>query len=628
MKKLGIIFAAIFSVLCFTSTAFADSSDHVIKEWHSDVYYRADNVVEHAETITVDFLQPKRGIFRAIPSTVKANRIVDGQEKTFTYKVKIKDIEVSGAPLKEDYDNGFLILRLGDKDRKITGEVTYEISFTYDIGDDRVDTYDDIFYTLLGADNEAVVENFSFNVSYEKPLPQGTEQILYTGAYGSTQTSENLVFEASENGIAGYTTSPVYPGEAVTLYARLPEGYFVNERAFNPDFSYILLAITVILGLITIIYALLKRRTPPVVTVEFTAPDGISSAEVGYIIDNMAEDKDVLSLIIWFADKGYITIEGEEDAMVLHKVKDLPKNSPHYMQTFFNGIFGEEKTFELASADKNLYNAISGAKMQLSSEFTGERKLFSSAGTAFALLMPVIFAILHTVCNITATYGISEIGIVSFVISGVLLLVAGILTFVAMQNWLFASMGKKALFVVSIGACLSFGLGATVLGSVALLVDFKFFAIVSYAISAIVCLMASRVAMPTKYCTQVSGKLLGLKNFIEKAELERIKLLAKDDPSYFYSVLPYAYVFGLTDVWAKQFESLSVPPPTWYYGSSHSPMFSAYWLTRSLDKSYTNMIQTVATEQMQSGGNGGTSFGSGGGGFSGGGFGGGGSGSW
>ena len=43
-----------------------------------------------------------------------------------------------------------------------------------------------------------------------------------------------------------------------------------------------------------------------------------------------------------------------------------------------------------------------------------------------------------------------------------------------------------------------------------------------------------------------------------------------DDPDrvvlYFYFILPYAYVFGLTDKWAKNFERLSPQTPEWNDG--------------------------------------------------------------
>ena len=49
------------------------------------------------------------------------------------------------------------------------------------------------------------------------------------------------------------------------------------------------------------------------------------------------------------------------------------------------------------------------------------------------------------------------------------------------------------------------------------------------------------------------GASLDRKRFIETAEADRIKTMVKDDPASFYHILPYAYVLGVTDGWAKRF---------------------------------------------------------------------------
>jgi Predicted membrane protein (DUF2207). len=54
------------------------------------------------------------------------------------------------------------------------------------------------------------------------------------------------------------------------------------------------------------------------------------------------------------------------------------------------------------------------------------------------------------------------------------------------------------------------------------------------------------------------GQVLGFKNFIEKAEQDRILTLVNENPQYFFNILPYAYVLGVTDKWAKNFESIAI----------------------------------------------------------------------
>jgi uncharacterized membrane protein len=121
------------------------------------------------------------------------------------------------------------------------------------------------------------------------------------------------------------------------------------------------------------------------------------------------------------------------------------------------------------------------------------------------------------------------------------------------------------------------------------------------------------------------GKILGLKRFIEVAEKDRLEMMVKDDPTYFYKILPYAYVLNVSDVWSKKFESIAIEQPSWYSGPNTH--FNAFIFMHSFNQTLNHMNQ-VMTSIPQRSGTGGGGFGGGGGGFSGGGFGGGGGGSW
>ena len=70
----------------------------------------------------------------------------------------------------------------------------------------------------------------------------------------------------------------------------------------------------------------------------------------------------------------------------------------------------------------------------------------------------------------------------------------------------------------------------------------------------------------TKYSEEGSkakGLTLGFKNFIKLCEVDQIKAFAEENPSYYFEVLPYAYVFDLTDVWIKKFETMNLNMPDW-----------------------------------------------------------------
>lgn len=124
----------------------------------------------------------------------------------------------------------------------------------------------------------------------------------------------------------------------------------------------------------------------------------------------------------------------------------------------------------------------------------------------------------------------------------------------------------------------------------------------------------------TPYGIQMLGKLLGFKNFLAVAEKSRIEQLVDQNPTYFYDVLPYAYVLGVTDKWSEKFEGIAMQPPEWYRSGYNRGAFSPHLFQHSLFLSLGEMGNYMTSQPSSKGGRGG--------GFSGGGFGGGGGGSW
>lgn len=43
--------------------------------------------------------------------------------------------------------------------------------------------------------------------------------------------------------------------------------------------------------------------------------------------------------------------------------------------------------------------------------------------------------------------------------------------------------------------------------------------------------------------------------FLETAEKEKLEQLVFEDPKYFYNILPYAYVLGVSDKWIKSLKA-------------------------------------------------------------------------
>ena len=134
-------------------------------------------------------------------------------------------------------------------------------------------------------------------------------------------------------------------------------------------------------------------------------------------------------------------------------------------------------------------------------------------------------------------------------------------------------------------------------------------------------------AMPkrTKYGNEMLGRIKGFKDFLETAEKEKLEAMVLKYPTYFYDILPYTYVLGVSDKWISKFESIAMQAPDWYDSPNG---FDSINFGRFIDNTMTSASRAMTSRPSSSSGGGSSSGGFSGGGFSGGGSGGGGGGSW
>jgi hypothetical protein len=112
---------------------------------------------------------------------------------------------------------------------------------------------------------------------------------------------------------------------------------------------------------------------------------------------------------------------------------------------------------------------------------------------------------------------------------------------------------------------------------------------------------------------------LGLEEFLDRVESDRFARIVKT-PALFEKFLPFAMALGVERNWAKAFEGIYTSQPDWYIGTQYGA-FGPRVFAASLADLSTTAGSAMTSAPRSSGGSG-----AGGGGFSGGGFGGGGGG--
>ena len=552
----------------YVTSFFAPLYAEEIQDFYVEMLIREDGSISVQEDIEYDFgSEHKHGIMREIP---------------YKYQIGIKNYNLrmhpnratnfDGVPYekKVSRDRGRLIIRIGDPNKVVSGVKNYRIDYAVDGAITFFKDHDEIYWNVTGNEWKFPISRASAKVYFDQGVPQGVTVKCYTGAYGSK--AEECNFNITPTGIEFNALKSFAAGEGLSIVIGVPKGYFKEPSSLSKASWFISDNWFFALPFLTfflISYVWYSMGRDPygkgVVAVRYEPPADITPAEAGTLMDESADILDVTSTVIDLAVRGFLKIEETE--------------SPKF-------IFFSDRDYKLIKLRDPGQGELKAHEHKVFSGLFGAGKdkvMISELKNNFYKVLPPIKKALYQEL-ISSRYFPSNPENIRKIFKwiGIGIIVASMFLF---QSW-----GLK----------------------------------LSIAISGLFVLIFSRF-MPrkTKKGSLAKEELLGFREFIERAEKNRIEKLAKDDPTLFDRVLPYALVFGLGDRWADAFKDMYKSPPSWYYSPRYGDTFAPRIFVADLGRSLTVMNSSFASSPRRSGGSG-----FGGGGSSGGGFGGGGGGSW
>lgn len=625
-----LIFAIIFSIVYFVPKGQNEKNEYIISSYNVNVNVNENNSYDIEESITADFLIKKHGIFRYFPLYQTVMVEEDGKVYEKNYKLYYSNFDLhcyDFAPVYDIYEeNGYLVVQIGSQLLVNVGEHDYDIEYTLTIGDDKILSFDQFYYNIISG-WDTTISNITINVEFDKPITQNVAT-LYIGKYGTTKEDTAVI---NDNAFTfTYSDLPAY--NVITARVVLEEGYFsIQKASIIPDILFLVGGIVL---LIVIAFWIWKKNNNlmPIPVVEFTAPEGMTPADVGYVIDRVVNKKDIASLIVYWANKGFIKIiDNGEENFKLEKLKDADESFKSYEKEIFNSLFDKKDVIDLNDTNEKVSVAINGAISSISYEnkdknFSTERII--TRGLFVLLITALMFGIFAYLGEKLGLY-ILNLGI-SAILVGVMLL--GIILMIVAKELKYA-MGNKISLSLSISGLLLF-LGVVIYTATLTTDNYMnplFISIIIPFLTLAMVYLVLKINIRTEEGNKILGSLIGLKQFILVTEKDRIKMLIKDDPTLFYDVLPYAYVLGVSDEWINKFEGLIVDVPDWYQGNFDRNTFFGLYILSTMNRFNSFYSRSlVKFNPSHSGGRGnfgGGGFGTGGG-FGGGGFGGGGGGSW
>lgn len=562
-----------------------------------DITVSEDHSARVVETITVAYYSPSNGIARYLPTN-------SGEQYT--------GITVEGDVYSVNWHAEYIEIDTGGNETKSSKKA-------YQKGDSQ--TYV-ISYKIVPPVRTIGNSNYYMNVV---PFGWDTSQ-------SNVSITMNFPFEIKdiEIFVGKYDTTDKYDsgkytvdGSSLTLHIdRLAAFNGVTAdvelgRKFNVNFSLPgLLAILIILALIAgaiclKLFGIKDRQTFPVINAKPPHDNGVEldPAQMGFLIDNRCDPQDITALIFYFASKGLLRIETQDNNnFILIKTGEIEPGAPLHQKIVFDGLFKNRNAVSTKQLQNTFYTEIENATAKVKSGYKG--KLSEPRENKFSILAAVAAGVVTTgIAAIMALRIHFTLVLSSIIIPAVIMAVFIALSFL-FGRYVFDNKHKlkqKKLFVMSVVACLLAVIVALIVSYFVLGGIFPFYArmiiFVGLAVAGFVCGLCKR---KSEYYASLMNEITGFKEFLETAEKDRLEAMLEENPQYYYDILPYANVLGVSKKWEDKFASIkNVPPPSYY----NSPtlfdivIFNA-WI-HSSTKRFTAAMTSRPSNSSRSGGGGG-----------------------
>lgn len=629
----------------YDSYYYLNKRGYLINSYNVDIDIDKYGIMNIKETISIYADKDKHGIIRSIPINNTVTRL-DGT--SYTNRAKITNLQVS-ENYETDRSDGFLNIKIGDADNTFKGQRDYTISYTYDIGSDKTENYDELYYNIVGTKWDTNISNISFKITMPKEF-DSSKLGFSAGDYGTSGTSD-VTYSVNGNVITGSYNGTLNAYNGLTIRCELPEGYFEKKVVSFSTSDMIIFTIaisTIIVGYL--IWNKYGREKKVVETVEFYPPKGLSSLDVGYFYFRRIENQQIISLLIELANKGYIVIEEEKNEGKLlsksqnykiypmkeidgiseselekinqnrnekrGKTKEDTNELSKEEQIFYKGLLRCMPSTNNYVTKKELkYNFYIDANKIRKSELKKKKKIIEgNKKIQLGVFSIIIFTLIFPLMLLKNNVDFDK----EFIVAGIYMafFVSGIITSKAVNYVFVAEFIGASESMVCLGMIFQ-NLGyADNLYIIELLIVFA--AIIA---NMIFCIL---ITNKTDYEIEMLGKIGGFRNFLVTAEKDKLEELVNENPQYFYNILPYTYALNVSNKWIKKFEDIAIEPPSWYYYDGNDT-FNYLLFINSLDRNFSSLENAmISTSQNSDSSFGGFS----GGGFSGGGSGGGGGSSW
>ena len=491
---------------------------------------------------------------------------------------RIGDIQVEDALYEARTASEASKVRITDPEKLTKGEHVYTIKYRIREYRDHDSAKDMFYFNVLLPEWRQPIGQVAINVSFPEDFPFDDMQ-CYAGQFGVQDVNNKITFKADGDAHAVSVTGEKIPENfGITLKAQLPDGYW--EKTL--DGSWSITAITLIMTgllLILLIMWIIGGRDPRVKKETVTRPVAeLSPVELGYIFNSEVRTRDVLHLLLQFAQKGYLTISEYEPKRFRLIRGKAPVNEEKMYRSAFRILFEDvykNRPLEMDKIGPRVEkirasitdDVAAGFSTSESSPFTPISRAFRAAGAALLGIGLGLSAMFSYYYNYKTPNYIEAVLVAAAGAAAALLLCKTIddRDSSSAESRRYAEMLSVMIFALPV-----------IYTAFRVVINTgKPYAVIPLIIASgiagfLIIIMRAR----GQENAMIVSKVRRLRHFISHPTPKEVLENHLADSDYYYDMLIYALAFGAEEAWAISFLTLDVPEPEWYSDDIEGHAFS------------------------------------------------------
>ncbi|MDQ3008566.1 MAG: DUF2207 domain-containing protein, partial [bacterium] len=512
-----------------------------INTFSSQITINQNTSITVKESIKYSTDEYRHGIYRYIPVNYSRDNV---RFTTRILDVMVLDVDEREVPHEVSFSSGNATLKIGDPDTTFTGDKTYFITYTIENALQSYDDYDELYWDITGEGWRMPI----LMTMAEVVSPHATvgESFCYAGVVGSDNKLCQIESQ-TENSVRVRYGEDIEYGDNVTVAVRLQQP---NALLFPTASQKLWKSITDQVVFVPLFIPLfffgmwwwrtgrdrlfvshnvynldplqsqhnalpfMAKRTPMM----YEPIKQLSPGQAGILLDERADNRDVVAEIVELARKKFLKISmiekkkllGTEREYEFTKLKDIDPALPAHQQYLLKSIFSSHTTVKLSSLKGSFHTKMEKTKELMLHDLTA-RKFFLSDPRQTVLIANTIAVIVS------------------------------VLTFIWMTDLL-----NQGLFI----------------------------ALPIFILTTVISFLFAN-ALPAKSATgsNLSMQAAGLRQTINRGKWREE---VKEKRLFIEDIFPFAISLGVVDRLSRDMESLNLKPPAYFQGVSPSFTTSAF----------------------------------------------------